>query len=293
LQPFDDADVPLHQFLCFRIAACLRIDVEPWVVGIGQDEHPFLFTQEDFDTIDHLGAVLFILLVEQAHHLALGLPWAGDLAAVDVEGRQPGDNGRKSGVLGSEEFEQLDDGSKTTIMRLNEIFWREFVQLESGKLMSSVNPVGGTEKAKAVASARDREGCDWRDVIYVGDSITDKDALTLVRSRGGAAISFNGNRYALQSAQYAVVSHDAFLCAVLAHVFREHGGDGLKSLADGWQAHDVPRNIVPEEERPEVDRMAGRHTIFAKIVPERLPELTEISERVRKTIRGTSIGSLG
>jgi len=190
-------------------------------------------------------------------------------------------------------FEQLDDGSKTTIMRLNEIFWREFVQLESGKLMSSVNPVGGTEKAKAVASARDREGCDWRDVIYVGDSITDKDALTLVRSRGGAAISFNGNRYALQAAEYAVISQDALMCAVLAHVFREHGHEGLESLADGWQARDLSRDIAPEAMRPEVDPAAYRHTILARIVPERLTELTTISEHVRKSIRGTRIGRLG
>jgi len=190
-------------------------------------------------------------------------------------------------------FEQLDEGSKTTITRLNEVFWQELVNLEAGKLISSVNPVGGTEKADAAASARDREECDWFGVIYVGDSITDKDAMELVRSRGGTAISFNGNRYALQSAEYAVVAEDAFICALLVHVFREHGSDGLQSVAANWNTRDWPHEIVPEQIRSELDRYASDIAIFARIVPERLPELTEISERVRKTLRGTKIGSLG
>jgi energy-converting hydrogenase A subunit R len=190
-------------------------------------------------------------------------------------------------------FAHLDDGSKTTITRLNEIFWKQFLQLNAGKLISSVNPVGGTEKANAVASARDREACDWRGVIYVGDSITDKNAMELVRSRGGSAISFNGNRYALQSAEYAVVAEDAFICALLAHAFREHGSDGLNSLAANWDTRDWSHDVVPAQMRPELDTYASGDTIFARIVPERFPELVQISEKVRKTVRGTKIGSLG
>ena len=190
-------------------------------------------------------------------------------------------------------FDQLDDGSKTTINRLNEIIWQELAPLESGKIISSVEPVGGTEKARAVASAKEREGCDWRDVIYVGDSITDRDAMELVKSHGGTSISFNGNRYALQFAEYAVIARDAFVCTVLAQVFRDHGTDGLKSIAEGWQRRDFRRDIVSDEMRPELDRIASSDTIVARITPEHLPELTATSERVRKSIRGTKIGSLG
>jgi len=190
-------------------------------------------------------------------------------------------------------FALLDDGSKTTITRLNEIFWKELLQLNAGKLISSVNPVGGTEKANAAASARDRERCDWHGVIYVGDSITDKDAMELVRSQGGSAISFNGNRYALQSAEYAVVAEDAFICALVMHVFRDHGNDGLRSLAANWHTRDWPHDVVPAQMRAELDRYASGGSLFTRIVPERLPELTEISEHVRKTLRGTKIGSLG
>ena len=190
-------------------------------------------------------------------------------------------------------FEQLDEGSETTIDRLNKIFWHELVRLESGKLMSSVNPVGGKEKAKAVASAREREGCDWGDVMYIGDSITDKDAMELVRSHGGVAISFNGNRYALQSAEYAVVSQDASVCGVLARVFREHGAEGLTAVAVGWQQKEFASRIVSKEMRDRLDQLVSNGTIFARIVPERLSDLTALSERVRKSVRGTKIGSLG
>ncbi len=190
-------------------------------------------------------------------------------------------------------FEQLDDGSKTAIRRMNEIFWDQLEPLEAGKLIATVDPIGGTEKARAVESAVAREGSDWHDVIYVGDSITDKDALELVKSRGGTAISFNGNRYALQSAEYAVVAEEAFICAILALVLRAHGTDGLKALAEGWQRKDLPYDLVPDEMRGELDRAASRGTIFAKIVPEKLPDLIRVSEKLRKSLRGTKIGGLG
>jgi energy-converting hydrogenase A subunit R len=190
-------------------------------------------------------------------------------------------------------FEQLDDGSKTAISRMNEIFWEELAPMESGKLISTVDPIGGTEKARAVESAVGREGADWSDVVYVGDSITDKDALELVKSRGGTAISFNGNRYALRCAEYAVVAEDAFICAVLARVLQAHGTDGLKSLAEGWGSKQLPYDLVPDEMRGEVGRAASRGTIFARIVPERLPDLIRVSEQLRKSLRGTKIGNLG
>lgn len=190
-------------------------------------------------------------------------------------------------------FEQLDDGSKSAISRMNEIFWEELEPLEAGKLIATVDPVGGTEKARAVESAVKREGADWCDVIYVGDSITDKDALELVKSRGGTAVSFNGNRYALQSAEYAVVAEDAFVCAILAQVLATHGTGGLNLLAAGWGSKKLPYDLVPEEMRGELDRTASHGTIFARIVPERLPDLIRVSEQLRKSLRGTKIGGLG
>jgi len=129
--------------------------------------------------------------------------------------------------------------------------------------------------------------------MYIGDSITDKDAMELVRSHGGVAISFNGNRYALQSAEYAVVSQDASVCGVLARVFREHGAEGLTAVAVGWQQKEFASRIVSKEMRDRLDQLVSNGTIFARIVPERLSDLTALSERVRKSVRGTKIGSLG
>jgi energy-converting hydrogenase A subunit R len=111
--------------------------------------------------------------------------------------------------------------------------------------------------------------------------------------RGGTAISFNGNRYALQSAEYAVVAEDAFICAILAHVLAAHGTDYLNSLAEGWGGKELPYDLVPEEMRAELDRAAASGTIFARIVPERLPDLIRVSEQLRKSLRGTKIGNLG
>jgi predicted HAD superfamily phosphohydrolase len=107
------------------------------------------------------------------------------------------------------------------------------------------------------------------DVIYVGDSITDVAALELVRREGGLSVSFNGNRYAIMSAEYSVVALDASVLGTIAEAFREGGKSRIRTgdYEDGAQVF----------KRDSTDPA----------------HVTALSERTRKEVRGRAIGELG
>lgn len=190
--------------------------------------------------------------------------------------------------------EDLSEKDRKTIQRLNEIFWKEIKGMEIGKLLTGVNPIGGKEKARAVLLSLERTGNRLDEVLYVGDSITDVEAFELVRKGGGGTVSFNGNRYALRSAEIACLSPDASILAVLGEVFRKEGKKGLMEFVEGWSQNSLDSiqlykefveglSLIRSEDFPELFR----------VTEENREELTEKSEAIRKKVRGISIGSLG
>ena len=164
----------------------------------------------------------------------------------------------------------VNDGSLRTIEALDYFFSYLLPGLPVFGWSSRVEVIGGEGKAEAIREIVKTKGCTLRDVVYVGDSITDTEALTLVREGGGAAISFNGNRYAVQAAEYMVVARDA---AVLASMVLDFAGGGGEAL------------------------MAGRydegHTLVFRKDCCDLNSVTLMSEATRKEVRGQAIGELG
>src|SRR3990172_2552473 len=69
---------------------------------------------------------------------------------------------QRMGMIGwPEEAKGLDDLSprdRDTVQRLNQIFWQEIPEMTLGKILSDVIPVGGKEKAHAVALSLERTG---------------------------------------------------------------------------------------------------------------------------------------
>lgn len=190
-----------------------------------------------------------------------------------------------------EDAQGLDDLAppvKTTVERLNEIFWKELSTMASGRLLEDVNPVGGEGKAAAVQDIMRREGVGTADIMYVGDSITDLQALTLVRTGRGLAVAFNGNRYALEAAQVACVGRHTAILTILAHLFA-HGGtnfvlDYLRTRSlDMGQTAGLPEYDTAQATLDEVEELTDLNRA-AWIVK---------SQAVRKDVRGIQIGSLG
>ncbi len=164
---------------------------------------------------------------------------------------------------GARSIGDLNQTAQDTIAELDDIFWRELPSLEINELLICVNPVGGKEKAAAIETIIERRGCELKDVIYVGDSITDVDAFRLVRSGGGLAVSFNGNDWAVREASVAVTAFNAMPTAFIASLFLQGGIQALDSL------------LVTHLHEGIMDH-AIKHSV-----------------KVRKALRSEKIGSLG
>jgi energy-converting hydrogenase A subunit R len=195
---------------------------------------------------------------------------------------------------GTKGTEELPEPHQRTVKRLDGIFWQTIPAMTIGRILDEVNPVGGIEKAKAVLKSLEGTGRNLEDVMYVGDSITDVQALDLVRKHGGLAVSFNGNRYAVRSSQICCMSQDARVIAILADVFNREGCNGVLDLVSFWGSCDIQRfsidrdlldwlNAIPEGLYPHMEPVCDSNR----------GALIRASEGFRKSVRGVTIGALG
>jgi len=189
------------------------------------------------------------------------------------------------GLSGIKNEKDLSSGIQRTIERLDEIFGKKIPSMECGRILREVSPLGGKEKAKAVLNSLEKTGAKLSDVMYVGDSITDVEALNLVKE-GGLAISFNGNAYALRAAELACLSPHTFPLEILAEVFCQEGKKGVLDLVEKWPntlERKIREKILTFKPLPELEIIKKSN----------LADLIKKSEKLRKELRGEIVGKLG
>lgn len=188
----------------------------------------------------------------------------------------------------------LSKQDRNTIRCLDTIFKKELANTESERIFRDVKPVGGTEKAESVKDIVKKLKAELRDAMYVGDSITDLEAFKLVRSGGGLAVSFNGNRYAMENSQIAIMSESSLTTAVIADEFCRSGANKTLQLVENWNRETLKKSPIDDSLREQ----------FFQVYPDRLPKvkiitsqnmkaLTEESTKFREKVRGEAIGRLG
>ena len=196
----------------------------------------------------------------------------------------------------------LSAGHRETIERLEQIFWQEISGMDIGRIFREINPIGGVEKASAVKESLNRTGLGLKDVIYAGDSITDVQALELVNSGGGTAVSFNGNGYAVRAARWAVLSTSTLVIAGLCRLLLERGRDFLENMPVGSRGELDPVSLVREMKAAgtSIDISAGLDELLErgelhifKVEASEQEGLIRESEKMRKSVRGHGIGILG
>jgi energy-converting hydrogenase A subunit R len=191
-------------------------------------------------------------------------------------------------------IEDLSPSDQGTVRRLNHVFWEEIAGMEVGRAFVEVNPVGGVEKASAVLDSLKRTGGQLADVIYVGDSITDVQAFELVRDGRGVAVSFNGNGYAIRSADICCISKDTVVLSVLASVFYRGGRDGVLELAQKWSRSSIEGRAVDEAVKTRFQSLPDENFPKMELIAQsNIGRLIEESEEFRKQVRGVEIGALG
>jgi energy-converting hydrogenase A subunit R len=181
-----------------------------------------------------------------------------------------------------------------TISRLDEIFWKEISNMKLGKAYSEVNPVGGSEKAKAIKDIVQKLGVELADVMYVGDSITDGEAFKLVKENDGLAVSFNGNQYAVENAGIAILSESSLVVAVVADVFCRFGKEEALELVRSWSRETLSKSAANQSLVNSLLRQYPLDLPKAKIITsQNMQTLARESVDFRKKVRGKAIGRLG
>jgi len=182
----------------------------------------------------------------------------------------------------------LSPQGREVIQQLNQLFWEELAHMQIGRVLEEVDPIGGEGKAAAVRTILQRTGSGASEVMYVGDSITDLEALKLVKGGGGFAVSFNGNAYAIQEAQVACLGRDTGVISIMAQLFAEKGTEGIIALLPQWGEAQLRSAGVDEEL---LAHLSGAET--GEITPDNQSRWTAKSQQFRTQVRGVSIGTLG
>jgi len=186
----------------------------------------------------------------------------------------------------------LSDGDRETVRQLDRLFWRELPRRPvSQALAEAVRPVGGGRKLEALEAIVAAEAVGGDGVMYVGDSITDTPPLAAVRQWGGAALSFNGNAYALQAAEFAAASPDAEVQARLAEAFAGGGRSAVEAAVRAWPKVQKSRPAGVEADGPEAP--AGPARARVGLTAEEPEALAAASAAARLSVRGERIARLG
>ena len=215
----------------------------------------------------------------------------GKLQLSEGERRRLQELAREIASMPLVEWEELPEGVRLrpgleeVVRRLDEIFWRELSEGMAGEVLRRVDPVGGEAKAKAVREILRKVGAKPEEALYVGDSITDREALRFVREGGGVAVAFNANRYALEVAEVACLSRDASPLVVLALLFLRGGKEEVVKGVLNWEEEYLRARGVPEEWFAPAE--------VGIVTQDNLPLWVSKSEAFRKEVRGVKVGALG
>jgi energy-converting hydrogenase A subunit R len=177
---------------------------------------------------------------------------------------------------------------------LDRIFGERLPAMEIGVLLQEVNPMGGPGKVKAVTDSLAQTKLSREDIIYVGDSSTDVQAFEQVRDGKGLAISFNGNRQAVNAAEVIVVADSAWPLAMLASIFQLWGKEGVLEVASPETREKSRALVLPEAViEPIAMGLEGHLFNLYDQSAENLGKVIEESQAMRAKLRGEAVAALG
>lgn len=124
----------------------------------------------------------------------------------------------------------LERGTKDAEIKrhLDQFYWQDLPTTRFGVIINKIAVRGGRRKAWALEQISRRKKVSLRDLLFVGDSITDVRACQLVEVMGGLAIAFNGNQFILPHATVGVASDSLMDILPVVEAWGQHGRFGAK-----------------------------------------------------------------
>jgi energy-converting hydrogenase A subunit R len=181
----------------------------------------------------------------------------------------------------------------------DEIFFSEIPKMSIYEKIKKIDVVGGLGKKLAMDAIIGRDNIDVNNMLYIGDSITDVEALHFARENGGISISFNGNEYPLKVAQIAVVSPSAVTTAVIADIYANNDKDKVMEFINEYNSSKEIKelfnefNIDKTIENKFFEVFNDEYPIIKEINENNYDEILKDSVNMRNNIRGEDIGGLG
>ena len=160
---------------------------------------------------------------------------------------------------------------------LDYFFGEKLPATKLGEAIKQVKPVGGRRKVAALERFADKYDQPLSRWVVVGDSITDFRMLQAVEAKGGLAIAFNANEYALP---YATMS--------LASTFISDLTDVLPAWQKGYRK-EIEKVIRAKEKVGGREDRGYFHWLSGR---ENIDEVIEIHKRIRRLAREEA-GKLG
>lgn len=153
-----------------------------------------------------------------------------------------------------------------------------FGEKEIKEIVDEIRAVGAREKAEILEKYCMDYGIECP--VAIGDSISDYKMFERARELGGYAIAFNGNKYAIEHADVAIISNSAVAEAVVVYLVMKKGVKAVRN---------INHTEIPAAIREEFRRSNTEIYIVDESIAE---EITEISMRMRVKLRGEA-GLLG
>lgn len=182
----------------------------------------------------------------------------------------------------------------------DEIFFSQIPRMGIYETIKKIDVIGGLGKKLAIDDIIENDKIDIKQMLYIGDSITDVEPLAFARDNDGISISFNGNEYPLKVAEIAIVSPSAVTTAVIANVYADNDKNKVLQFIEEYNSVDDLEKLF---EKYKINNEIynkffevfnnDEYPIIKLITRENYGEILNKSVDMRNNIRGDDIGGLG
>lgn len=176
---------------------------------------------------------------------------------------------------------------------IHRIFTNVISKMEINNLIESVKPVGGIGKRDAILDIIDKNNYKPENLMYSGDSITDKEALEYARDNGGLSISFNGNIHSIESASISIASTNNLILAVIADIFNKKGKSAVYDFINDYNNESLETILNCSDNIEITQQLLVNKPSIDIVTNDNKETLNNMTKVVRDKVRGKNIGNLG
>lgn len=145
---------------------------------------------------------------------------------------------------------------------LDDFYYGKIPEMPLGEIMDEIRVIGGARKVDALMRVSDMTQTALKDIVVVGDSITDFKMLERVRDASGLSVVFNGNEYAIPYGNVGIADDNMGPLLKIIDVHSSGGLDAVKVLSNENDSLQWLVDLTDEE----LEKTIELHKKYRKIV---------------------------